>query len=108
MDKRVDVYIAKQSSPQKELCQQVRDLIVKTIPSIKEEMKWGVPTYNEGACYIVALKDHINVGFDVKKLSDEDLGLLHGSGKTMKHIEIGSSDDIDEDLLVRLLKVVAK
>ena len=39
----VGEYIQKQKSPQKELVQKLRDMILKTVPDIKEEFKMGVP-----------------------------------------------------------------
>ena len=41
----VGEYVEKQKSPQKELVQRLRDMIVKTFPDIKEELKMGVPWY---------------------------------------------------------------
>jgi uncharacterized protein YdhG (YjbR/CyaY superfamily) len=56
MSNQVDDYISKQGSPQKEICQNLRRLILKTFPDTKEEMKWGVPAFANGKFYIVALK----------------------------------------------------
>jgi hypothetical protein len=108
MSTNVDKYIDKQVSPQKEICQTLRELIFRTFPGIKEEMKWGVPTYVDGNYYIVALKDHVNLGFAIKGLTKEDISLFDGGGKTMKHIEIREQTDIDEERIVRLLKLVDK
>jgi hypothetical protein len=105
MSNEVDKYIQKQKSPQKDICQGLRKIILKTFPDIQEEMKLGVPWY-EGKYYIVALKDHVNLGFSIKGLSKEEAGLLSGAGKTMKVIEIRSPDEIDEGRIVRLLKIV--
>jgi len=38
MSNKVDDYIDKQGSPQKEICQNLRKLILKTFPKAKEEM----------------------------------------------------------------------
>ena len=105
MDKKVENYIEKQKLPQREICQKLRKIILKTFPSIKEEMKLGVPWYEE-KYYIVALKDHVNLGFSLKGLSKEETELLEGGGKTMKHIKISSLNEIDETKIVKLLKVV--
>jgi len=107
MNKGVDDYIAKQKSPQKDILQKLREIILKTFPNINEEMKLGVPYY-EGKYYIVALKDHVNLGFSLKGLSKEEEELLEGSGKTMKHIEINSLNAIDEQNILKLLKMVDK
>src|SRR5690606_6274927 len=98
----------KQKSPQKEICIKLRNLIINTFPKIEEEMKWGVPAYGNGIYYIVALKDHVNLGFSLKGLTKEEISLFDGGGKTMKHIEIFSSKDIDKKRLVKLLMLVAE
>ena len=105
MDEGVKNYIEKQKSPQKETLLKLREIIVKNFPGIREQMKWGVPEY-EGRYYIVALKDHVNLGFFIKRLSPEEEALLEGSGKTMKHIKVSSPDDIDEKRIARLLNMV--
>jgi len=105
MNEEVENYIEKQKSPQREICHKLSNIILKTFPDIKEEMKLGVPWY-EGKYYIVALKDHVNLGFSLEGLSKEETGLFEGGGKTMKHIKISSLNEIDETKIVKLLKVV--
>jgi hypothetical protein len=107
MNKKVDEYIEKQASPQREICQALRTLINKTFPGVKEEMKWGVPAFADGNYYIVALKGHVNLGFTLRGLTKEDAKLFDGGGKTMKHIEVASIAGIDEKRIVALLKLVA-
>jgi hypothetical protein len=108
MNNQIDDYINRQPSPQKEVCQHLRSLILKTIPGVKEEMKWGVPAFADGKFYIVALKDHVNLGFSIKGLTKEDIALFDGGGKTMKHIEVDRMENIDEKRIVELLKMVDK
>ncbi len=106
MDKKVNNYVGKQGSPQKEICEELRKIIHKTFPDIKEEMKWGVPAYDNGRYYIVALKNHVNLGFSIKGLSKEEQSLFEGSGKTMKHIKVKSLNEIDKNRIGRLLEMV--
>jgi len=108
MTTKIEEYINKQPSPQKEICAALRELVFNTFPDATEEMKWGVPAFNNGDYYIVALKDHVNLGFTLKGFSKEDEKLFDGGGKTMKHIEIASTDGIDEKRIVKLLKLVEK
>ncbi len=107
MDKNVDLYIEKQSSQQKEICLELRKTILKSLPGVKEEMKMGVPWYG-GKCYIVALRDHVNIGFCLEGLSKEEASLLEGSGKMMRHIKIAFRKDIDEKKIVKLLKSLSR
>jgi hypothetical protein len=108
MSKTIDDYINQQPSPQKEICQKLRGLILKTFPDTKEEMRWGVPVFGEGKFYIGALKDHVNLGFSITGLAGEEIALFEGSGKTMRHIKVDKPENIDEKRIVGLLKLVDK
>ena len=103
----VDNYIKKQLSPQKEILQDLRKLILKTIPEIFEEMKMGVPWY-EGKFYLVSLKDHVNMGFAYNNLLEKYQEELEGKGKYMRHIKFFSLNDIDEKKLIKLIKATKK
>jgi len=112
MDKKVDEYINKQKSPQKEICQRLRKIILKTYPEINEEMRVGVPCYGStkedicGKYYIAALKDHVNLGFSLKGLTKEEVKLFEGTGKTMKHIKVYSLREMDEKKIIKLINLV--
>ena len=105
MTENVESYIKKQPSPQREICERLREIILRALPHVREEMKWGVPTYDGGAYYIVALKDHVNLGFSMVGLSGDEVSQFVGSG-TMKHVEIGTVGEIDEAHITRLLQLV--
>jgi hypothetical protein len=112
MDEKIDEYIKKQKSPQKEICQKLRQIILKTYPEINEEMRIGVPCYGHtkedlcGKYYIAALKDHVNLGFSLKGLSKDEIAFFEGSGKTMKHVKFYSVKEIDEKKVAKLLRLV--
>jgi hypothetical protein len=107
MSSKIDEYIEKQPSPQKEVCRELRALIFRTFPGTDEKMKWGVPVFVNGLFYIVALKDHVNLGFSIEGLSKGEIALFDGGGKTTKHIEIKDIDGIDEERIVPLLHMAA-
>ena len=65
----------------------------------------GVPWY-EGKFYVVALRDHVNMGFSVKGLSAQEQSLFEGKGQLMRHIKFYSLNDINETRLTKLLKLV--
>ncbi len=106
MTEQINKYIEKQKSPQKEICQQMRCIILRAFPGIEEEMKWGVPTYAKGKFYLVALRDHVNLGFSIEGISKEQLKRFEGSGKTMKTIAVSSIQEIDENEIVQLMRLV--
>lgn len=105
MDEEVKKYLQNLPSPQKEICEKVRNIILKTFPNLEESFKNGVPWY-ECKYYIVGFKDHVNIGFSVEGLTAEEMSLFEGKGKYMRHIKLFSPDEIDESRIVRLLKVV--
>jgi len=105
-DQKVDEYIAKQKSPQKEICVKLRKIIFMTYPKIEEEMKWGVPSYDDGKYYFVALKDHVNLGFSIQGLSKDQIELFDSGGKTTKVIEIKTESEVDKKKITKLLKMV--
>ena len=106
MDKKVKEYIEKQPSPQKEILLKVREIFLKTLPDCKEKMTWGVVVFGDNKFYIASMKTRVHVGFSINGLSQEEIKLFEGSGKTMRHVKIHSFDDIDENKLVRLIKMV--
>ena len=104
MNQKVKEYINRQPSPQKEICLQIRKLLLATIPDIDEDFKNGVPWY--GKFYIAALKNSVNVGFSITGLKPSELKRFHGQGKFMRHIKLRSLDDIDKTTLEELFKLV--
>jgi len=106
-NKEVDNYIKKQKSPQKQICNKLRRLILKTFPKINEKMKMGVPWY-EGKYYIVGLKDSVNIGFSVKGLLKKDRDNFTGNGKFMRHLKFKELKEVDEKKIIKLLKLVDK
>lgn len=106
MDKEVSDYINKQKSPNKEICLALRKIILKTLPEVKEEMKWGAIVYDGGRYYVGVVKYGVNLGFAVGGLNKEKIEEFEGNGKTMRHIKIETLSDIDEPRLTRLIKLV--
>jgi len=66
----------------------------------------GVPWY-EGKFYVVALRDHVNLGFSVKGLLNREKILFEGKGRMMRHIKFYSLEDVNEIEVIKLLKLVA-
>lgn len=108
MGNQVDAYVEKQKSPQKEILQEIRKVFRNTLPNCKEEMRWGVVTFAAGKFYIAAMKNRVHVGFAITGLSENEIGLFEGKGKTMRHIKIPTLESIDENRLVKLIEMVDK
>ena len=52
------------------------------------------------------MKNRVHIGFAITGLNKEEIGLFEGTGKTMRHIKIHTLESIDEDKLVKLIKMV--
>ena len=105
MDQKVSDYITKQQSPQREICEVLRKIIFKNFPTVTEEMKLGVPYY-EDKFYIVSLKDHVNFGFEIKNFSAEEIKNFAGNGRTVRVLEIKDIKEIDEKRVVKIIEKV--
>jgi len=106
MYNQVNAYIDKQKSPQKEILQEIRQIFKKTLPNCKEEMRWGVVTFASGKFYSAAMKNCVHVGFAINGLSEDEIALFEGNGKTMRHIKIPTLANIDEKRLLKLIEMV--
>ena len=107
MSTEVEKYFEKQKSPQREIVQKLNTIIFETLPEIKEKLWMGVPWYGE-RFYVVALKDHVNLGFSVKGLTEQEMALFEGKGKMMRHIKFYSLEDVNEVRIAKLLRLVAE
>lgn len=104
----VEQYIKEQKSPEKEILNKLRKIILKTIKNQEEKMEWGVASYGGGKFYLVALKGRVHMGFAITGLRKEETKVFEGSGKTARHIKIYSVNDIDEKKIMKLIKMVDK
>lgn len=106
MVSEVDRYVEKQGHPQREIVMRLREIVMKTLPKAREDLWMGVPWYDR-KFYIVALRDHVNLGFSVKGLSDREKAFFEGRGDMMRHLKFRSLEDVDEERVSELLKMVA-
>jgi hypothetical protein len=85
----------------KRIALKLREIILEADPSVEETVKWNKPTFvssgNIAFVYSYPGKDYVNLGFfRATELSDPN-GFLEGSGKSMRHMKIGSEEDIDRE-----------
>ncbi len=109
-DALVSQYIDETREPQRSIMNQVRELIAEVVPNVAEQYKWSRPVYRveKDFTYMQSNKSHVSLGFyDFEKLSDPDT-LLEGSGKTMRHIKLKKTKDIDPDLLKSWFEATAR
>ena len=103
----VEEYVKKLDSPRREIVQRLRATILKMLPNISEEVKMGVPWYG-GKFYIVAFRDHVNLGFSVQGLSEPEKNLFKGKGDLMRHLKFYSPMELDEKKVGELVELVGR
>ena len=106
MKSATEEYAEKRKSPQKEILRKLARIILKTLPNVKEDLYMGVPWFDR-KYYLVAFKDHVNMGFSVRRLTNEEKSLFEGSGSWMRHVKFWSLEGIDEERIMKLLRLVA-
>ena len=107
MNNYFEKYIKKQKLSQKKNCLKLCEVIVKTFPKFEERIWVDMPFYGS-RYYIVALKNHVNMGFAINGLSQNEINIFEGKGKRMRRIKIYTLEDIDEKQIVKLLNVSKK
>lgn len=106
----VERYILAQRPRHRPLLRLLRKVVREALPGVGEELKWGQPCYLVGrekvAClYIIG--DRVNLGLFHGAELDDPKGLLEGSGKGMRHIEVVVPSDIKRREFTILLEQAA-
>jgi hypothetical protein len=106
MGKTVDEYVKGLEDWQAEIISNLRDLVLEAAPKAIEVFKWNQPVYewNGPFVYIKAFKNHINFGFWRGVDLPDPEGVLSGTGKKMRHIQLRAVEDIDRDQLQRFVR----
>jgi hypothetical protein len=106
---KVTAYIASLPSPQKEICQALRVLILENFPHMREEFKWNYPAYyahGKRICLASGFKEHVTVELFYGAHLQDAQGRIVGLGKNTRHIKLKSLQDIDTiSLLIYYNKV---
>lgn len=106
----VDAYIANSDSEARTIMEELREIIITTIPKAEEGISWNVPIYKYHgilAGFDVA-KHHVSFGADA--LQDEDRELLGKEGyKTGKRtIQIKFNQEVPVEMIKKILVKQAK
>ncbi|MBI2183398.1 MAG: DUF1801 domain-containing protein [Thaumarchaeota archaeon] len=86
----------------------VREIVLKTDPSIREAIKWGNITFvaygNLAWILNYDTTDYINFGFFKGTELSDPKKLLEGTGKGLRHVKIRSEKQIDAEQLAAWVK----
>jgi hypothetical protein len=105
---KINEYIEKNPDWKGELIQQVRQLILKTEPTIQEEWKWNSPVWSSNGmvCSISAFKKHVSLTFFKGAELEKDTHLFNSpsDSKNTRSIIWKEGDDIESESLEALVK----
>lgn len=106
--KEVNQFILDLPEDMQSITKTLRKIILDASPELVEEYKWAMPNYSYKGlvCYLQPAKKHVNFGFQKgNELVEKDIrNLLHGTGKTMRHIRITKMDDIQSEAFISLIQ----
>ncbi|MFC1790501.1 DUF5655 domain-containing protein [Patescibacteria group bacterium] len=95
-NKQVAQYLKKQKPPLQEILICLRELILKTVSDCEEKVAWGGLVYAGGKFYLAAMKTRVHLGVAITGLSEAEMGLFEGQGRTMRHLKIRSLAEINK------------
>lgn len=113
-DKGTFEEVVAESSPDiQDIAYALRNLLAEVMPNITE-VPWakeksagygvGPKKMSEHFCYIYPFKKHVNLGFFYGADLDDPEGLLEGTGKALRHIKIGSLEDVENPAIRALVE----
>lgn len=104
---KVTEYITSLPSPQKEICQSLRELILENFPQMREEFKWNYPAYYSNGkriCLASGFKEHVTLELFYGAHLQDAQGRIVGGGKNTRHIKLKSLKEIDTNYFVDLFQ----
>jgi hypothetical protein len=110
-DPRVDAYLDALPEWQREICQQVRDLVHAADPAVTETVKRTVQPYfvlDGNICALLAAKDHINVFLYDGAIVPDPEGIItagHGN-KTARTVSVRQGGVINAPALTAMFRQI--
>jgi len=107
----IDEYVSRKEVTLREVAQGVRQLMRKTVPSVRESVNpWKMPTFesNGPMCFFTIGKSHVTFGFLRATSLPDPEKLLEGTGKNLRHVKLRSPEDLRNPALKKLIKAAAR
>jgi hypothetical protein len=107
----IDAYAARKDKELGRLATELRLLMKKTVPGIKETVNpWKIPTFesNGPMCFFSIGKKHVTFGFLRGTSLPDPAKLLEGTGKNLRHVKLRTVEDLRKPALKKLIQSAAK
>lgn len=92
----------------------LREIVLEEAPGAIESLAKGYALaigfsftgkpLKDGFCHIVTYSSHVNLGFNRGTLLPDPQGMLHGTGKMIRHIAIHNHDELNRPAVRRFLQ----
>jgi hypothetical protein len=110
-DPRVDAYLDGLPTWQREICNQVRDLVHSADPDVEETIKRTVQPYfvlDGNLCALLATKDHVNVFLYDGAIVPDPAGIITAGhdNKTARTVAFRRDEKINERALVAMFRQI--
>jgi hypothetical protein len=102
-------YILNAKEPYRSILLHLQLVIETVIPELELKYKWHLPFYylknNQGFCYLNQSKDYVDLGFTRgAHLTKHHTKLVSEGRKHMRSLRYFNLDDIDDEVLIDVLK----
>ncbi len=96
LGKPVGPWFRKLKPDLKAIADELHRLIRSAEPTLRAEMKWGLPCYSKNGmvCALMGARAHVSIFFHQGKRLKDPKKLLAGGGKTVRSIKFTSASDI--------------
>ena len=105
-----DEYAAEQTPRNLANMLELRKLVKRVAPGLRETVKWGNGCWvrgKENVAFVFSASDHVQFGFFGGSDLKDPKGLLEGAGQYVRHIKVHATTKIDERAFASLLKQAA-
>lgn len=106
-----DDYLADQTPRNQAVIRELRSLVKRLAPGLRETVKWGNGCWvreKENVAYVYSAAGYVQFGFFGGSSLKDPEGLLEGAGKYVRHIKVHRPADIDERSFGSLLRQAAR
>jgi hypothetical protein len=108
----VDAYLARLPQWQRDLCEELRELIHAADQEIEETIKRSVQPYfvlQGNVCALLATKDHVDLFLYDPDVADPDRVINQGHGNaTARAIQIYRGDSINRTAITEIVRAIAQ
>ena len=109
LGKPVDPWFDKLPPGLKRIANPLREIILSAVPSLKGEMKWGMPFFmrNGMVCGLMKAKTHLSLFFPKGSKLKDPKKILQGEGKTVRSLKFTKRGDIPAAAVKAFVKQAA-